>query len=120
MITERGKPIGQIVPFKVSMEERMQGMVAAGLAEWDEQKLKPYKPLAVNRGERQVSDLVVKERQWSHIWIRAWYRNHTSHLCTSLEGNTGNLNYHGGIRSGDLWQASKLAVLAVCPENLIS
>ena len=66
MITERGKPIGQIVPFKVSMEERMQGMLAAGLAEWD-QKIKPYKPLAVNGGERQVSDLVVKERQWSHI-----------------------------------------------------
>ena len=63
VITERGKPIGQIVPFKVSLEERMQGMVAAGLAEWDGQKLKPYKPLAVNRGERQVSDMVVKDRQ---------------------------------------------------------
>ena len=63
VVTEHGKPIGQIVPVKASLEERMQGMVAAGLAVWDGQKLKPYKPVAINRGERQVSDLVVDDRQ---------------------------------------------------------
>ena len=63
VVTEHGKPIGQIVPVKASLEERMQGMVAAGLAVWDGQKLKPYKPVAINRGERQVSDLVVEDRQ---------------------------------------------------------
>ena len=63
VVTEHGKPIGQIVPVKASLEERMQGLVAAGLAVWDGQKLKPYKPVAINRGERQVSDLVVDDRQ---------------------------------------------------------
>ncbi len=63
VVTEHGKPIGQIVPVKASLEERMQAMVATGLAEWDGQKLKPYKPMAINRGDRQVSDLVVEDRQ---------------------------------------------------------
>jgi prevent-host-death family protein len=63
VVTEHGKPIGQIVPVKASVEERLHAMVAAGLAEWDGQKLKPYKPVAINRGDRQVSDLVVEDRQ---------------------------------------------------------
>jgi prevent-host-death family protein len=63
LVTEHGKPIGQIVPVKASLEERLQAMVAAGLAEWNGQKLKPYKPLAINRGKRQVSDLVIEDRQ---------------------------------------------------------
>ena len=63
VVTEHGKPIGLIVPVKASVEERLHAMVAAGLAKWDGQKLKPYKPVAINRGERQVSDLVVKDRR---------------------------------------------------------
>ena len=62
VVTEHGKPIGQIVPVKASVEERLHAMVATGLAEWDGQKLKPYKPVAINRGERQASDLVVADR----------------------------------------------------------
>jgi prevent-host-death family protein len=63
VVTEHGKPIGQIVPIKASLEERMQAMVVAGLVEWNGQKLLPYKPIAINRGEGQVSDLVVEDRQ---------------------------------------------------------
>ena len=63
VVTEHGKPIGLIVPVKSSLEERLHAMVAAGLAEWDGQKLKPYKPVAINRGKRQVSDLVIEDRQ---------------------------------------------------------
>ena len=63
VVTEHGKPIGQIVPVKASVEERLHAMVATDLAEWDGQKLKPYKPVAINRADRQVSDLVVEDRQ---------------------------------------------------------
>ncbi len=63
VVTERGKPIGQIVPIKASLEERLYAMVAAGQAEWNGKKLEPYQPGAVNRGDRQVSDLVVEDRQ---------------------------------------------------------
>jgi len=63
IVTERGKVIGQIVPVKQSLEERMKATVMAGIAEWNEQKPKMYKPSAVNKGERQLSDLVVEDRE---------------------------------------------------------
>lgn len=62
IVTERGKTIGQIVPVKPTLEERLQSMVDAGLAEWSGQKLKPHKPAAMNRGKKLVSDLVVEDR----------------------------------------------------------
>ena len=63
IVTERGKVIGQIVPVKPSLEERMKATVTAGIAEWNEQKLKTYKPVAVNKSERQLSDLVIEDRE---------------------------------------------------------
>jgi prevent-host-death family protein len=62
IVTERGKPIGQIVPIKLSLEGRLQAMVEAGLAEWNGQRLKARQPVARNRGVRQVSDLVIEDR----------------------------------------------------------
>jgi len=63
IVTEHGKTIGQIVPVKPTVEERIQEMVAAGQMEWNGQKLKPYQPKAVNNGDRLLSDLVVEDRE---------------------------------------------------------
>jgi len=62
-VTERGKVIGQIVPLKPSLNERMQGLVDTGIVDWNMQKLEPYQPTAINTGERQISDLVIEDRQ---------------------------------------------------------
>lgn len=62
IVTERGKPVGQIVPMKTTLEERLQALVDAGLAEWNGKKLKPHKPAAINRGNKLVSDIVVEDR----------------------------------------------------------
>ena len=61
-VTERGKTIGQIIPVKASTQERLQAVVEAGIAEWDGQKPKAYKPKAVNSSSRQVSELVTEDR----------------------------------------------------------
>lgn len=63
VITERGKPIGRIVPVETSLEERLAAMSRAGLIQWNGQKLRPYQPRAVNRGAHQLSDLVVENRE---------------------------------------------------------
>ena len=62
-VTERGKPIGQIVPIQPSTVDRLNAMVASGMAEWNGQKLIAYRPIAVNRGRQQVSDLVREGRE---------------------------------------------------------
>ena len=62
-VTVRGKAVGQIVPMKPSVEERIQIMVATGLADWNGQKLQAYRPVAKNQGERLLSDLVIEDRE---------------------------------------------------------
>jgi prevent-host-death family protein len=63
IVTEHGRTIGQIVPVRPTVDERIQAMVSAGQAEWNGQKLKPYQPQAFNKGDRQLSDLVVEDRE---------------------------------------------------------
>jgi len=45
-ITERGKPIGRIVPVASSLEERIEVVRRSGLASWNGQKLVPLEPVA--------------------------------------------------------------------------
>ncbi len=63
VVTERGKPIGQIVPIRQEIHERLRLLVTAGLVEWNGCKLPPYQPRAVNRSDRLLSDLVAEERE---------------------------------------------------------
>ena len=63
IVTEHGKSIGQIVPIKPTVEERLQMMVGAGQVEWNGEKLKPYQPVAVNKSDHQLSSLVVEDRE---------------------------------------------------------
>ena len=62
-VTEHGKAIGQIVPVKQSLEERLRATVRSGIAEWNEQKPKTYRPLAAIKGAHQLSDLVIEDRE---------------------------------------------------------
>ena len=63
LITERGKPIGRIVPLKASLQERMEELSGAGLATWNGRRLARRKPVARARGPRTVSDLLLEDRE---------------------------------------------------------
>jgi prevent-host-death family protein len=67
VITERGKPIGRIIPAEQTLEERMLRLVEAGIVKWNGKKLEPQDPIAVNRGPRQISDLVVEDRDIDYL-----------------------------------------------------
>jgi prevent-host-death family protein len=67
VITERGKPVGRIVPVQQSLEERLQGLIEAGLAEWNGKQFQPGEPVVVNRGDRQVAELVVEGREIDYL-----------------------------------------------------
>lgn len=62
-ITERGKPVGQIVPVQADLSSRLKKMAEAGVIEWNGQSLPPYQPKAVNRGKQLLSDLVGEQRE---------------------------------------------------------
>ena len=63
LITERGKPIGCIIPERELLEERLARMVAAGLAEWSGKQLQPRQPTLSNQSELLISDLVSEQRE---------------------------------------------------------
>lgn len=63
IVTERGKPIGQIVPIQGDAQERLRLLAAAGVLEWDGRQSPPYRPKAVNRSRRLLSDLIAEERE---------------------------------------------------------
>ncbi|HOU12312.1 MAG TPA: type II toxin-antitoxin system prevent-host-death family antitoxin [Anaerolineae bacterium] len=62
IITERGMPIGRIVPTGRDLHSRLQGMVAAGQCAWNGKRYVPGEPVAVNRGSGTLADLVAEER----------------------------------------------------------
>lgn len=67
IVTERGKTIGQIVPVKPSLEKRLMALVDSGISEWNGKKYQPNKPAARNRGSKQLSDLVIEDRDVNHL-----------------------------------------------------
>lgn len=67
IVTERGKTIGQIIPVKQTVEEKMLTVVDAGIAEWSGKKMEPGKPTVINRGHKQVSDLVAEDRDVNYL-----------------------------------------------------
>ncbi len=69
VITDRGIPIGRIVPIGKHLDERLAAMQQAGQAEWSGRKLASMAPVAkvakvaTVRGRRTVAQLLVDDRE---------------------------------------------------------
>ena len=62
VITDRGVPIGRIVPIGQDLAQKIEAMRAAGLIEWNGRKLPPRKPLGKVKGSKTVAELLVEDR----------------------------------------------------------
>ena len=63
IITERGKPIGRIVPLAQSTEAQLEALNQAGLIAWSGKRLPPLAPVAQAKGDRTVADLLLEDRE---------------------------------------------------------
>ncbi len=63
VITDRGKPIGRIIPIQSDFEAHVRDLVAAGLLDWDLQKLEDRAPVARTLRSKSISDLIVENRE---------------------------------------------------------
>jgi len=52
IITERGKPIGRIVPIAQSTEAQLTALSQVGLIAWSGEKLSPLAPVVQTKGDR--------------------------------------------------------------------
>jgi prevent-host-death family protein len=63
VITERGKPIGRIVPIKPSVEAQMQELLQTGLVAWSGRKLTTVEPVVKLRGQKTIAELLLEDRE---------------------------------------------------------
>ena len=63
VITERGKPIGRIVPVSQSVPDQLELLVQAGLVAWNGQKLSRIAPVAQVKEDRSVAELLLENRE---------------------------------------------------------
>lgn len=63
VITDRGRPVGRIVPEGASIDAKLQGLNAAGVIAWSGERLRPLEPAARSRGPRSVAELLLEDRE---------------------------------------------------------
>lgn len=64
-VTSHGKPVARIFPPEITLEQRVKALQEAGIIAWSGQKPPRRKPVAVNRGRKLASDIVVEMRDES-------------------------------------------------------
>jgi prevent-host-death family protein len=63
IITDRGEPVGRIVPLSPSTQERLAMLAHVGLVAWSGSKLPPPSPVAHVRGQQTIADLLLEDRE---------------------------------------------------------
>lgn len=63
VITDRGRPVGRIVPERPSLEAKLRDLGEAGVIAWSGERLRPVQPPARTRGTRTVADLLLEDRE---------------------------------------------------------
>lgn len=63
VITDRGTPVGHIVPARPTLSGKMKDLVAAGVIAWSGERLGPVSPPARLRGSTTVADLLLEDRE---------------------------------------------------------
>jgi prevent-host-death family protein len=62
-ITERGVPIGRIVPTAPPVEDRLEAMARTGLLRWNRRRLAPAVPPARAAARKSVAQLLIENRE---------------------------------------------------------
>jgi prevent-host-death family protein len=63
VITDRGEPVGRIVPLGTTAEMRQRELIEIGMAAWSGQRLSSPPRVVRARGDRTVADLLLEDRE---------------------------------------------------------
>ncbi|MEW5957211.1 MAG: type II toxin-antitoxin system prevent-host-death family antitoxin [Chloroflexota bacterium] len=63
VITERGKPVGRLVPLKPSVEAQLEELRQAGLVAWSGRKLEPGPLVSHPQGDKTIAELLLEDRE---------------------------------------------------------
>jgi prevent-host-death family protein len=62
-ITEHGKPVGQIVPVRPSLEARLQQLAQSQVAAWSGRRLTSKVQKVGLRGRKTVAEMLLEDRE---------------------------------------------------------
>ena len=67
VITLNGKAVADLNPHTVQadVDARMKALVEAGVVLWNGKKLKPVKPVSLNKSDKSASDIIIEMRNES-------------------------------------------------------
>lgn len=63
VITDRGVPVGRLVPIEQDLEGRIAALRAAGLLHWSGRRLAPRQPAVRIPAGTSVAELIVEDRE---------------------------------------------------------
>ena len=63
VITDRGRPVGRIVPMQSSLDDQLQQLAQAHLLSWSGRRLGSAPPAVRVRGAKTVADLLLEDRE---------------------------------------------------------
>jgi prevent-host-death family protein len=61
VVTDRGKPLGRLIPVSSDTVETLRGLAETGVIRWSGSKLRPRKPVAKAIGT-SAADLLLEDR----------------------------------------------------------
>jgi prevent-host-death family protein len=62
VITDRGVPVGRLVPIEEGLEERVAALRAARLLQWSGRRLAPREPAVRMPAGKSVAELLIEDR----------------------------------------------------------
>ena len=62
LITNHGRPIGQMTPIPSGLAERLNGLKEVGRLDWNGEHLMPIHPVGETRSALTLADLVSEDR----------------------------------------------------------
>jgi prevent-host-death family protein len=62
VITDRGVPVGRLVPIEQGLEERVAALRAARLLNWSGRRLAPRRPAVRIPAGKSVAELLIEDR----------------------------------------------------------
>lgn len=63
IITDRGRPIGRIVPIMQSTHDQLEVLRSAGLVDWNGETISQIDPVAQITGKKTVAEILIEDRE---------------------------------------------------------
>ena len=63
IITDRGRPIGRIVPIMQSTHDQLEVLRSAGLIDWNGKTISQIDPVAQITSKKTVAEILIEDRE---------------------------------------------------------